>query len=351
MLAGVIALVAGLAISWGLLPARSGRTAAATHRAPVSSAAVKSRLDPAIVDVASMLGDDSGEASGTGIVLTSTGQVLTNNHVIDGATTIRVTDIGNGRPYTATVVGYDRSADVAVLQLQGASGLKAASIGDSSKVATGETVMALGNAGGAGGTPSASTGAVTALNQSVLASDTATGSSELLSGLIESNANLQAGDSGGPLVNSGGQVVAMDSAASGDIHTQSGSNRTRSYSIPINRAVRLAHQIQAGHSSSQVHIGATGVLGVAVRTTGGYQANMLLGIQVADVPSGSPAARSGLEAGAIITSVGGKPVGTASALSGILSRYHPGDEVAVDWTDQVGQTHRSAVVLTTGPAA
>jgi S1-C subfamily serine protease len=272
MLAGVIALVAGLAISWRLLPANSGRTAADTNRAPVSGAAIKSTLDPAIVDVASVLGDDTSEAAGTGIVLTSTGQVLTNNHVIDGATSIRVTDIGNGKPYTATVVGYDRSADVAVLQLQGASGLKTASIGDSSKVTTGETVVALGNAGGAGGIPSASTGAVTALNQSVLASDTATGSSELLSGLIESNANLQAGDSGGPLVNAGGQVVAMDSAASGDIHTASGSKRSRSYSIPINRAVRLAHQIDAGDSSSRVHIGATGVLGIALRTTGGTRA-------------------------------------------------------------------------------
>src|SRR6202044_2804254 len=131
-----------------------------------------------------------------------------------GATSVSVTDIGNGKTYKATVVGYDETKDVAVLQLTGASGLTTANLGDSSTVGVGNSVVALGNAGGLGGTPSVATGTVTALNQSITASDESSGTAENLTGLIETNANIQAGDSGGPLVNSHGQVIAMDTAAS-----------------------------------------------------------------------------------------------------------------------------------------
>ena len=143
-------------------------------------------------------GYQQATAAGTGIVLTSTGEVLTNNHVIEGATSIKVTDIGNGKSYTATVVGYDATQDVAVLHLQGASGLTTASLGDSATVQAGDRVVALGNAEGKGGTPSVATGMVTALNQSIIASDGLSGVNEQLSGLIESNARIKPGDSGGP---------------------------------------------------------------------------------------------------------------------------------------------------------
>ena len=98
----------------------------------------------------STLGYQQATAKGTGIVLTSNGEILTNNHVINGATSVSVTDIGNGKTYKATVVGYDESKDVAVLQLTGASGLTVANLGDSSTVGVGNSVVALGNAEGAG---------------------------------------------------------------------------------------------------------------------------------------------------------------------------------------------------------
>ena len=148
----MLAMASGLGVSWGLRPVGS-RTAAGTSSAYVKPGRIEAKVDPAIVDIVTTIDYGSGEAAGTGIVLTSTGEVLTNNHVIDGATSIKVTDVGNGKTYTATVVGYDESADVAVLQLQGASGLKTASIATSG-VAVGESVVALGNAGGVGGTPS-----------------------------------------------------------------------------------------------------------------------------------------------------------------------------------------------------
>ena len=107
-------------------------TATATSKTVLSTSQIASRVDPGLVDVVSTHGDQQATSAGTGIVLTSNGEVLTNNHVINGATSIKVTDIGNGRTYTATVVGYDATQDVAVIQLQNASGLTVASLGNSS---------------------------------------------------------------------------------------------------------------------------------------------------------------------------------------------------------------------------
>ena len=149
VITGAAALVAGAAaggLIGGLHPASVAMTTA-TSRTALSASQIAARVDPGLVDVVSTLGDEQATAAGTGIVLTSNGEILTNNHVIDGATSIKVTDVGNGRTYTAKVVGYDATQDVAVIQLQNASGLTVASLGDSSTVQTGDSVTALGNAG------------------------------------------------------------------------------------------------------------------------------------------------------------------------------------------------------------
>jgi S1-C subfamily serine protease len=287
---------AGLAIAAtavGSYAAVQGGGSAAGHattssNTTLTTAQIATKVDPGLVDVISTLGDQSATAEGTGIVLTSTGEVLTNNHVIDGATSVKVVDIGNGKTYTATVVGYDKTKDVAVLKLQNASGLQTAPLGDSSSVAVGQNVTALGNAEGKGGTPSVATGQVTALGQSITASDEGSDNSEQLSGMIQSNVPIQPGDSGGSLVSSSGQVIGMDTAASsasdspssqadtpgasngssGDSGTGSGSSgattATQAFSIPINTAETIAQEIVAGDSSSTVHIGATGFLGIEV---------------------------------------------------------------------------------------
>src|SRR5215831_7652968 len=223
-------------------------TATATSKTELSTSQIASRVSPGLVDVTSTLGYAGATAAGTGIVLTSNGEVLTNNHVINGATSVKVTDIGNGKTYQATVVGYDASHDIAVLQLSGASGLTTTT-GDSSTVRVGDSVVGIGNAGGKGGTPSVAAGTVTALNQSITASDEGSSSSERLSGLIETNADIQAGDSGGPLVNSHGQVIGVDTAASsgsggssdpfGGFGDNGSSNSgqqttTQAFAIPIN---------------------------------------------------------------------------------------------------------------------
>jgi S1-C subfamily serine protease len=326
----------------------SGSGSAASGAGALAPAA--SAVSPGLVDINTTLGYSGGQAAGTGMVLTSDGRVLTNNHVISGATSISVTDIGNGQTYSAKVVGYDRTHDVAVLQLQNASGLQTAPLGDSSSVAVGDSVVGVGNAGGVGGTPSAAAGTVTALNQTITASDAGDGSSEQLSGLIQVNADIQPGDSGGPLVNSSGKIVGIDTA--GSSASSYGSGGTTGFAIPINAALSLAHQIVNGQASSTVHLGETAFLGIQVAASSGGSGSGQSGsgVPIAGVEAGTPAASAGLVAGDTIVSVDGQSV-DPNGLSSVLSGHHPGDTVTVGWLDGSGQQHSTQVQLANGPAA
>jgi S1-C subfamily serine protease len=352
-------LLGGASLGVAAALAFTGLAAAnASSATTLTTSQIAAKVNPGLVDVVSTLGYQDGTAAGTGMVLTSTGEVLTNNHVIEGATAIKVTDVGNGRTYTAKVVGYDKSQDVAVLQLTGASGLKTVSL-SSASAQTGQTVVALGNAGGTGGTPSVATGKVTAVNQAITASDQSAGTSEQLTGLTRTNAAIQPGDSGGPLVNSYGQIVGMDTAASTSIsttgfQTQPGQAQTQAFAIPISEASSIASQIEAGTSSSAVHIASTAFLGVEVSSSGagnfGGGNSAGSGATVAGVVSGSAAAQAGLTQGDQITSLAGQAITSSSDVSSVLASYHPGNKVSISWTDQSGQSHTATVVLTTGPA-
>ncbi len=225
-----------------------------TRTTPANSPLAVS-VDPGLVDVTATLGYQQAISAGTGMVLTPSGLAITNNHVIEGSTSITVTDVGNRRTYQARVAGYDQSQDIAVLQLAAASGLKTVSVGASSAVKIGEKVMALGNAGGKGRTPVAATGTISALGQSITAVDQPTGVTEQLTGLIRTNVPLQPGDSGGPLVSPAGQVIGMDTAASSQFQINSGT--AQAFAIPASQAVSVAAQIVAGKASATVHIGAT----------------------------------------------------------------------------------------------
>jgi S1-C subfamily serine protease len=336
----------------------------AASKTVLSISQIASRVDPGLADVVSTDGYQQATAVGTGIVLTSTGEVLTNNHVIEGATSIDVTDIGNGQKYTATAVGYDATADVAVLQLQGASGLTTPSLGDSATVQAGDRVVALGNAGGKGGAPSAVAGTVTALDQSITASDELSGVSEQLTWLIQSSARIRPGDSGGSLVSSRGQVIGMDTAASSGYQFQSQSSQAveQAYSIPIDQALAIAKQIESGTTTSDIHIGATAFLGLQIAPpggasgsgTGGFGASSqgsTSGVTIAGTVPGSPIALAGLAAGDTITAVGGRSISTANNIAQTLVRYHPGDKISITWVDQYGRSHATTLTLTSGPAA
>ncbi len=312
---------------------------------PADASSIAKRVDPGLVDINITLNYANEKAAGTGMVLTSNGEVLTNNHVINGATSISVTDVGNKRTYAAKVVGYDRTSDVAVLQLAKASGLKTVSVANASKVSSGEAVVGIGNAGGTGGTPSYAGGSVTALDQSITASDSGTGSSENLTGLIETNADIQPGDSGGPLVNSSGKVIGMDTAASdGFSFEQGGSSITQGFSIPIHSALKVADEITAGNSSATVHIGPTAFLGVNVTSP-----SVGLGAEIVSVISGSPASRAGLAEGDIITALFGHSVSSPNSLTTILEGTKPGTSVPLSYVNPSGAQHTVTVHLGSGP--
>jgi S1-C subfamily serine protease len=288
-----------------------------------------------VVDITTVLGYENAEAAGTGMVLTSDGEVLTNNHVVEGATSITVTVLSTGGTYEATVVGTDPTDDVAVLQLVEASGLDTVQIDDDT-VAVGDEVTAVGNAGGTAGSTSAAAGAVTALDQTITATDESGQDATQLAGLIQIAADVEAGDSGGPLYDAEGEVVGMDTAAA--------STGGQAYAIPIATALSIVEQIRDGVDNATVHQGHPAFLGVSVLAISAG------GATVAGVVSGGPADLAGLAAGDVITAVGGTTITSADDVGTALAGHDPADEVTVTWTDSTGRSQSATVVLATGPA-
>jgi serine protease Do len=320
--------------------------------APGTAPAYADPADPAgspvqagIVQISTTLDYQNAIGTGTGIVISPSGEVLTNNHVVAGATSITATSVGTGRSYPVTVLGYDRKHDVALVQLGGAGGLPTAALGDSGSLTVGTPVVAIGNAGGTGSPLSQESGKVSALNQTVVASDDLTGSSEELNGLIQIAANLRPGDSGGPLVNGAGQVVGMNTAAA--VNYDLGTPAGHGYAIPINQALAIASQIRSGAQGGSVHIGDTALLGVGVsndrRSSGS-------GASVRQVLRGGPASQAGLAPGDTITAIDGNPVNSANALTDLLDQHHPGDSVTLTWIDGSGASKSAPVTLGSGPA-
>ncbi len=311
-----------------------------TGTGPADAASVGRTVARGVVDINTWIGYEQAQAAGTGMLLTADGEVLTNNHVITGATRIRVTAVANGRTYDARVVGYDRTHDVAVLHLVGAQDLPTVTIGSSAGVRVGQAVVAVGNAGGRGGEPDYAGGTVTALDQAITASDSSDGTSEQLTGLIEVDANVVPGDSGGPLADQQGRVIGMNTAASAGFRFRSSTGDA--FAVPIDTALRIARQIESGTPSATVHVGPTALLGVAASTTP-------QGVVVAEVVNGGPADRAGLEAGDILLTVDGEPVRTSNDLAGVMVREHPGDRVTVQYVDPYGQQGSVTVRLGSGP--
>jgi S1-C subfamily serine protease len=318
----------------------------------VQASTIAAKVDPAVVDINTVFqsATASGTAAGTGIIVTSTGEILTNNHVVEGATSITVTIAGRSGTYAAQVLGVDPTSDVALIQVNGVSGLPTATLADSSTLQTGEPVVAIGNAGGVGGTPSVSQGTIVALGQSITASGGAT--PEQLTGMILSNATIAPGDSGGPLVNSAGQVIGMITAGQS---TSQNASTTIGYAIPTNDALAIVNQIRAGQASSQVVLGQVGYLGIsATDLTPAIAAQLGLstnsGALVVSLGSGSAADQAGMPQYAVITNIAGTPITSVTELGNVVHSYKPGDQVQVTWSDQAGASHTATITLTTGPA-
>ena len=311
----LLSLLAAAGLGLATVPANASPAMPPLPRDASSAAA---QVGPQIVDIDAKLGFQSAVGAGTGIVIDPS-VILTNNHVVAGATDLTARSIANGQVYGASVIGFDRQHDIAVLQLAG-GGLPVANIGNSDGLSVGEPVVSLGNAGGVGGAPSVESGRIAALNQTVSANDALTGSTETLVGLIQVDANIRPGDSGGPTVNSANQVVGMNTAASQNFHL----GRGQGFAIPINEAMAIAGQIRSGASSPTVHIGPTAFLGVGVNDASGGAGAVVRQV----IPTG-PAAGAGLAPGDVVNSINGQPVNSATALTNILDQHHPGDHVSV----------------------
>lgn len=338
--------LAALAVLAGLTaaPAAAEPVAPPSPVAPLDQSALLGQVVPGLVSINTTLGYQGAAGAGAGIVLDPIGDVLTNNHVIEGATEINVVSLANSRSYEVDVLGYDRPNDIAVIRLRGAGGLPTAQLGTSSSLGVGQPIAAIGNSNGPGAPPSYAPGTVTQLGASVRATDESGGGARELYDLIRVAADIRPGDSGGPLVNSAGQVVGVTVAATLN-YTMSGVTGGEGFAIPIDRAMAIANQIRSGVPSGSVHIGDTAFIGVGIADSLGGPP----GAVVRQVLPDTPASFAGLRSGDLITAVDGIPVNSAGDLSGIMDQHRPGDTVTLTWLDRGGNPRTAPLVLAKGP--
>ena len=343
----------GLGGNGGLGNGNAGTTTPGTGTLDVNS--IASKVNPALVNINTTLAQGSGacppycRAAGTGMLISSTGEILTNNHVIAEAISIRVTPGGTGPSYAAKVIGYDVTEDVALLQITDrVSNLPTVTFGEPSKVQIGDPVVAIGNALGQGGTPKATQGRVTALDQQVTASDSA-GTQETLVGMIQINAPIQPGDSGGALVDRNARVIGMDTAAAGGGRFNPQVGSSIGFAIPVDNAVSIVSQIRTGTDTDKVHIGDRALIGVQVEDINGQIAPVSSGALVVGVQDNTGASAAGMKKGDVLVSVDGKPIANSAALRLILVKLHPGNSVSVRWVDATGTRHDANIKLVVGP--
>jgi S1-C subfamily serine protease len=368
-----------------------------TPGASISSAALQraeNAVQPGLVVINSKLQDDGADvsgAAGTGMIISSSGLVLTNNHVINASNGLTATVVATHKTYPAVWLGYDKGSDVAVIKLEGASGLTTVPLGNSSAVRLGDDVAAMGNANGTGRITTV-TGAITGLNEAVMASDEGSGASaEHLTGMLQTDADIIQGDSGGPLVSAAGKVIGMDTASNSDVMA---SQENLGYAIPINKAMTIAREIIAGRPGAGVRVGATGFVGVLVPSApdggqstqaspraqlqqmeeGEEQQGLRPGGNFSTSPGGclsntadagvpshiapassgalvlgalcqSPAAAAGLAAGDVITTAAGQQVSSPASLTSILAKVRAGKTITVVWVTPDGQTVSHQITL------
>ena len=301
-------------------------------------AALAARVVPATVNLSIELHYDQGGAGGSGIVLTSNGLVLTDEHVTFQADSITAKVGGRGRTYDAAIIGADPVADVALIQLKGASGLTAATFGDPAAAHVDDAVIGIGYPDDR--TPDVVSGHITSLSESISTEPDGEQAGAHYRHMLVSTLDTKPGMSGGPVVDSAGRVVGM--IESGEEHVDTAAVRT-------DVALDVARRIAAGRADAEIVIGLSAELGVAAEdaTDGGRNP---LGARVTRVHSDTPAQAVGLHFGDTITAFGGSSVTTARGLELALIPHRPGDRVAISWSDVLHLRHQATVVLGRGPA-
>ncbi len=320
---------AGSASDDSLTQHPAGQPASESTAAPTGSVqAVADKVLPSVVSVVAL--GNSGEDEGSGVILTDSGLILTNNHVIDGAQhlTVQFTD---GTTATATVVGTDPTDDLAVIKVDGVSGLQPATLGTSADLQVGQQVVAVGSPLGLSAT--VTTGIVSALNRPVRTSSAGdsgqpAGEKDTVLNAIQTDAAINPGNSGGPLVNMNGDVIGINSAIatlSTGSSGQSGSIGV-GFAIPIDQAHRIAQEIINTGKASHAVLGAT-VFDALNRSDG-----ITTGAAVKEVTPDGGADKAGIKAGDVITKVGDAPVESADALVATIRSSKPGGTIQVSYT-------------------
>lgn len=266
----------------------------------------------------------SSSAAGTGIIVTSDGYILTNKHVIEGATKINVV-LDDGTTFeNVEVAAVDPLNDVAFLKIGGVDNLKAATLGDSKTVSVGQQVIAIGNALGQYQN-SVTSGIVSGTGRSLTATDSTGSMSEQLSDMIQTDAAINSGNSGGPLVNAAGEVIGINTATSS-------SAENMGFAIPISSVKGMLKQLTESGKASRAYIGVYGV-DITPEVAKEYNLPVSAGAYLyssakySPVIKDSPADKAGLQTKDIITAVNGAKVGVAGSLSSLIGEYKPGDIV------------------------
>jgi S1-C subfamily serine protease len=296
-------------------------------------------------------GEQTEQAQGSGFVYDSDGNVVTNEHVVDGARSVSVR-FWNGDTYKATVVGSDPSTDLAVIKVDAPQSiLSPLSVGDSSKVLVGDGVVAIGSPFGLEET--VTSGIVSALHRQMQAPNNFT-----INDSIQTDAAINHGNSGGPLLNSEGQVIGVNAQIRSE--PAGGGNNGVGFAIPSNTITSIATQLIESGKAEHAY------LGVSVQTIPESVASdlgLVAGVELAKVTSGTPAAKAGLHAatgtkrvegdayptgGDVLTEVDGQKVSTSEELQRAIDAKHPGDTVSITyWRD--GESHTTDVKLASRP--
>lgn len=349
VLAAILGGVVGAALLFGILTftgALSKGTTVASSSAGQSISinasttdasvpkAVSAKALPSVVSI--YIENTSGYGIGSGVILDTQGHILTNYHVVDGASTIQV-NTSDGLSYDATVVGSDESSDLAVIKIDpGSAALTPIEVGDSSALVTGDWVMTIGSPYGLD--QSVSAGIVSALYRSTMMAST-TGTT-IYADLIQTDAAINSGNSGGALVNDQGKLVGINSL----VESSSGANAGIGFAIDGNYAIKVANTIIAGKTVEHAYLGVT----LQTVTSSNAKVNNLStdsGAYVTSVVDGSAAATAGLQKGDIITKIDGEQIGSSSAVILAVRKHDVGDTMEITY---MRGTAESTVTVTLG---
>ncbi|HZT67327.1 MAG TPA: trypsin-like peptidase domain-containing protein [Acidimicrobiales bacterium] len=305
---------------------------------PLTIQSVLAKVMPAVVSIRTEMFNPGSffsagpiQGAGSGMIVTADGDVLTNNHVIAGATKITATISGQTQSHPASVVGTDPADDIALVHIQGVSGLPTVTLGNSAAERVGDSVVAIGNALDLSvSSPTVTQGIISAEGRTIQSSDSAGGTVETLTDMLQTDAAINPGNSGGPLVNAQGEVIGMNTAVASSAGATGETAQNIGFAIPTDKIKPILPKLRTGQSVAGSHafIGVDVVdLTPDLKQSYGFTPDQ--GAVVAGVTAGSPAENAGLQVGDVITAFDGTAINSATDLTSALAEHKPGQQVTL----------------------